>query len=432
MFLKFLQKILAYLAKITVRRYKPLIIGITGSVGKSSTREAIALVLKDKFKIRQSAKNYNNEIGVPLTILGLPSPEGSVIGWFGVIFLALIKIIFKAKSYPDILILEMAADRPGDIEYLTKIVSCKIGVLTAVNVAHIEFFKNIENILKEKQTLITSLPFDGWAVLNYDDERTKSLYKKTAAKVITFGFSEGADLRAIGLEIDQELSENGLEINGLRFKMSYQGNVVPVFLPKTIGFSQVYSALSALAVAIALGQNLIDTIFYLNNYKPLSGRMSLIRGIKNSLIIDDTYNSSPEAVKSALDTIEKIKINQHNNKWLVLGDMLELGEISQKAHYEIGKKVAQSNSNFLIVVGSESQNIAKGARDGGFNSENILSFSNILGVEEFLNNRIKSGDLILVKGSQGMRMERIVKDLMESPRLAKKYLVRQNRRWLKK
>jgi len=234
------------------------------------------------------------------------------------------------------------------------------------------------------------------------------------------------------LEIDQELSENGLEINGLRFKMSYQGNVVPVFLPKTIGFSQVYSALSALAVAIALGQNLIDTIFYLNNYKPLSGRMSLIRGIKNSLIIDDTYNSSPEAVKSALDTIEKIKINQHNNKWLVLGDMLELGEISQKAHYEIGKKVAQSNSNFLIVVGSESQNIAKGARDGGFNSENILSFSNILGVEEFLNNRIKSGDLILVKGSQGMRMERIVKDLMESPRLAKKYLVRQNRRWLKK
>jgi UDP-N-acetylmuramoyl-tripeptide--D-alanyl-D-alanine ligase len=432
MLLKFLQKILAYLAKKTIKRYKPLIIGITGSVGKSSTREAIALVLKDKFNVRQSAKNYNNEMGVPLTILGLPSAENNIIGWFGVIFLALIKIVFKTKSYPKILVLEMAADRPGDIEYLTRIAPCQIGVLTAVNAAHLEFFKNLENIFKEKQTIIITLPSDGWAILNYDDERVRSLIKKTTTKIISFGFLEEADLRAMELEIDQELSEEGTKINGLRFKVSYQGNIIPIFLPKTVGFGQVYSVLTALAVAIALGQNLIDVISYLKDYRPLMGRMSLIQGIKNSLIIDDTYNSSPEAVKSALDTIEKIKINQHNNKWLVLGDMLELGGISQKAHYEIGQRVAETNSNFLIVVGSESQNIAKGARDGGFNPENILSFNNILGVDEFLSNRIKSGDLIFIKGSQGMRMEKVVKSLMASPRLAKKYLVRQNRRWLKK
>jgi len=325
----------------------------------------------------------------------------------------------------------MAADRPGDIEYLFKIAPCNIGVLTAICLVHTEFFGNIENVAHEKSAIITNLPKDGWAILNADDKKVLSLKSKTQAQVLTYGLDPQADIRGLEPEIDQVLKPEGPEIRGLRFKVSYQGNIVPVFLPEIISLSQVYSVLAGLATGLALGLNLIDLTQTFKKYRNLPGRMGLIPGINKSLIIDDTYNSSPRAVEAALETLEKIKIHPQASKWVILGDMLELGEISQKAHYQIGEKISRMDIDYLIAVGKEAKIITQGARENGFINENVFIFENSMAVFKFLEPRIRTGDVILVKGSQKMRMERLVKEIMFQPRSAKRYLVRQSRYWLK-
>lgn len=432
MLLKLLQKILAFFAKEFIKKYQPLIIGVTGSVGKSSTKEMIGLVLKNTLKIRQNEGNYNNEIGVPLTILGLKSPGKNIIGWLNVFIFAFARLIFRYKKYPEVLVLEMAADRPGDLSYLTKMAPCKIGVLTAISQSHIEFFKSLENIAKEKSAIIKHLPKEGWAILNADDEWVYALRKRTQARILTYGVNSRADVQALDIEIEQELINQKPEIKGLRFKVSYQGNVVPVFLPQVISLAQIYSALAAIATGLALNLNLLTITQALKKYQPLPGRMNLIPGINNSLIIDDTYNSSPQAVRSAFESLERISIDSSARKWVILGDMLELGEFSDEAHYQIGQKFTQMNFDYLITIGEEAREIAKAARETDFDKERILSFDNSLAAIKFLKPRIQSGDIILVKASQGMRLERLVKEIMLNPHLAKKYLVRQTRNWTKK
>lgn len=431
MLLKFLQRSLAFLSKRIIKKYKPLVIGITGSAGKSSTKKAIALVLKSQLNVRQSKGNYNNEIGVPLTILGVKSPRRNIFGWIRVFLLGFLKIIFKQRSYPKVLVLEMAADRPGDIEYLINIAPCHIGVITSISAAHTEFFKTLDKVAMEKQMIIKNIPKDGWAVLNADNKRTYALKNKTLAQVLSYGLDTQANVQGLEVQIDQELKEDGLEIKGLRFKVRYHGHVVPVFLPNIISLAHVHSVLAAISAGLALDLNLVDIVQALKTYEPLPGRMVLLSGVNNSLIIDDTYNSSPQAVELALDTLEAIIPVSSARKWVILGDMLELGDLSEKMHREIGEKTIQTDIDYLITVGKEAQYIAQQARKKGFRQERIFSFDNALGVIPFLKPRIKNGDIILVKGSQGARMERIVKNIMLRPRLAKKYLVRQSRGWLK-
>ena len=432
MLLKFLQKILAISGKRVIKKYQPIIIGITGSVGKSSTKQAIAAVLKDQLNIRQSKGNYNNEIGVPLTIFGCSSPGKNLLGWLGVFIKIGFLLVFKKKSYPKVLVLEMAADRPGDIEYLIKIAPCQIGALTAISPAHTEFFKTMENVAKEKQAIIAHLPKSGWAVLNADDENVRALKNKTSARVLTYGLSSRADIQAREIYLDQELKDSGPDIKGLRFKIHYQGNIVPVFLPQMIGLSQVYSVLAAIAAGITFNFDLVSIASALKKYHPLPGRMVLLKGTNESLIIDDTYNSSPKSVESALKALLEIKTHPQAEKRVILGDMLELGNLSQRAHYQIGQKIGQMGFDYLLTVGEQAREIAKGARQSDFRKDRIFSFEYSLGVAKFLRKKLNRGDIVLVKGSQGIRMERIVKQIMAKPYLAKKYLVRQGRDWLRK
>lgn len=300
---KFFQKLLRYYAVKVLKKYGPFVIGVTGSVGKSSTKEAIYAVLKDRFNVRRSLKNYNNEIGLPLTVLGRLSPGKNLAGWLRVFWMALGSIWFPEKSYPKILILEMAADHPGDIKYLTKIAPCQIGVVTAIGPSHLEFFKNIDGIIKEKQGLVGHLPSNGWAILNADDPQVLAMKEKTKAKILTFGFCEEADVRAMEFKLEQE---SGLENYGIRFKIKYSGSMVPVFLPNVLGKSTVYAALAAAAVGATFGLNLIEIAESLKSFEPLPGRLRLLKGLKNTLIIDDTYNSSPNAVRAALEVLQEI------------------------------------------------------------------------------------------------------------------------------
>ncbi len=427
---KFIQFILKVLATFVVKKYKPFIIGVTGSVGKSSTKEAIYTVLKKHFNVRASYKNYNNEIGLPLTILGKFSAVKSFLGWLMIFWHGFLLIVFKKSDYPKILILEMAADHPGDIAYLLKIAPPQIGIITAIGPTHLEFFKTIENVSKEKSLIVTSLKPHQWAVLNADDKAVMALRSKISAKVLTFGFSEKADIRVVDLSLSQKLIENKLKIQGLNFKLRYSGSVLPITLLESVADYQVYAILAAATVGLILDLNLLEIAEALEDFKTLPGRMKVLAGRNQSLIIDDSYNSSPKAVEKALETLAKIKISPEARKWVVLGDMLELGEVSEKAHREIGEMVAKVGCQYLIAVGQFSKEIIEGAKMGGMKLDQLFSFSDSLTAAKFLVDKIKIGDLILVKGSQGIRLERLVKEIMAEPEKAKELLVRQEDEWM--
>ena len=403
-------------------RFKPAIIGVTGSVGKTSTKEAIFCVLKNKFDVRRNQKNYNNEIGVPLTILGIGSGGSSPFKWAKEIFSAVYKIIFTRK-YPKILVLEMGADKIGDIEYLTDFVKCRIGVLTAIGQipVHVEFFRTPEQVAKEKGKLIKSLPNDGFAILNFDDERIKKIAGVSGAQKIFFGFNEGADLRANQAEVHLEDLENA----HLSFKVDWQGTSAPFRLNNILGEHLIYSILAAIAAGLIFKINLVEISQSLKDLCPSPGRLRLIKGIKNSWLIDDTYNSSPSASLAALKTLSQIKAPR---KIAVFGDMLELGAFSEQAHRQVAVAAAKSADLFL-AVGERAIFMADQAKKEGLGSEKVFYFASAQEAGRKLQNLIREGDVILVKGSQGVRMEKIVKEVMAEPQKAKELLVRQEEEW---
>lgn len=427
-----LQKILKILAKLILKKYQPEVIGVTGSVGKTGAKEAIHCVLAAKFKVRQNIKNYNNEIGVPLTVIGVESPLSSPLGWLKVFSLAVKLLLKNDRDYPKILVLEMAADRPGDLDYLTDMVGCKIGLITSIGDSHLENFKTLENIKREKATLIRKLDKTGWAVLNFDDDRVRAIAKETKAKIFTYGLAREADVG--GKEIKLKFPSVGevREEFGLSFKLTNQGSFAPVFLPKTISQAGVYASLAGAAVGVIEGLNLVEISQALEKYNSPPGRMKLLAGLKKTFIIDDTYNASPASSFLALETLGSIGKKSDENKYAVLGDMLELGALSQSGHEAVGHSVVKNKIDKLIVVGERSRDIARGAKAAGMKSDDIFHFAASAEAGKFIQERIKTGDIILVKGSQGARLEKIVKQIMAEPWRAGELLVRQGREWEKK
>jgi len=429
---KIIQLKLKILAKLILAKYKPEIIGITGSVGKTSTKEAVYAVMSGKYKVRQNRENYNNEFGLPLTILGASSPGRSLFGWVLVFLKAARLLISRDKNYPKILVLEMGVDRPGDMKYLNSIAKCKVGLVTTIGPSHMEFFGSLENIQKEKGELIENLAKGGWAILNYDDEKARELTVKSRVKVLTYGLGHNANIRAQELSFSFENSREIDNLRGISYKLKSKDSFVPVLLPEVIGLNAVYASLAAAAVGIAYGLNLVEISKNLRKFNSPKGRMNLISGIKHTLIIDDTYNSSPQSAMAALDIIKKIPLVKGASKFAILADMLELGSYSEAGHREVGKYLAGSGINKLIVVGERAVDIGKGAEAAGMASDNIFYYSRVEDAGKFVQGRIHEGDLILVKGSQGMRMEKLVKEIMAEPLRAKELLVRQSEDWLNK
>lgn len=425
---KILYFTLKILAKKVIGKYRPLTIAITGSFGKTSTKEAIYAVLRNQRNVRCSQENYNNEIGVPLTILGCETGGKSLIKWLKVFGHGLKLIINKDKDYPNILILEMGAEKVGDIRYLTKFVPVDIGVITGIGPVHLEFFGSLENIIKEKFSLVSHFRDNTKiAVLNTDDVYLSKVKDLINGRVITYGFSNQATYQAVDIKITQK---DG--INGTIFKLLTQGKAVPVFLPNIFGRQQVYAVLPALTIADSLYGNLLETISDLNKYHPPKGRTNLIKGIKNTMIIDDTYNSSPPASIAALDILHDLKIPEKSKKIAVFGEMLELGSYSEAGHQEVGKKSAEAGVDMLVAVGERARDILRGAVKAGLEEEKTFYFDNNHDAGIFVQNKIHENDLILIKGSQGARMEQVTKELMAEPLKAGEWLVRQSEEWLRK
>lgn len=424
---KLIQKILYVIARAVLKKYKPEVIGITGSMGKTSTKEAVFAVLSSKLRVRQNLKNYNNELGVPLSILGVESGRKSVFKWLGVILHGVRLILFRDAGYPQILVLEMGADHPGDIKYLTDLAPCKVGVVTGIGPAHLEFFESIEKIVKEKRIIVSHLNSDGFAVLNRDDEKVYEMREKTRAKVLTYGFDSAADVRAQ----EEGVIGEGVDIRGINFKLSYAGAVVPIFIPGVLGKQHIYAALAGATVGIAYGMNLVEIAESLKNYKAPKGRMNLVPGIKRTLIIDDTYNASPIPTEVALEVLQAIKLPaEDDKKFAVLGDMLELGSFSEEGHKQVGRAAAGDGIDYLVTIGERSRDIARAALAAGMSEDRVSNFPTPEEAGIFVQNKMKQGDIVLVKGSQGMRMEKVVKELMAEPLQACELLVRQDASWV--
>lgn len=407
--LKILQWKLKIISQLFLARYKPKIIGITGSVGKSSAKEAIYTVLRTEFKVRRSLGSYNNEIGVPLTIMGEESPGSNIIGWVVLFFRALINLIYD-KDYPSILILEMGVDKPADLDYLLGFIKPKIAVITSIGQAHLEKLGNEEEVFSEKSKLALSLPKAGTAILNFDDERLRRLGLSLPSGVLFYGLESQAQLSA---------SEIKYEDQGAIFNLNYAGNVVPARI-NSLGRGQIYAALAACAAAVTLKMDLIAASKELWCVKSLKGRLKVFPGKKDTTLIDDSYNSNPASAELGLEMAKIFKENGNYQRLvLVLGEMLELGRISRRAHLNLGREAAEI-ADLIITVGSEAKNISSNLWFGDSEalSKKILSL-------------IKPGDLVLIKGSQGVRMEKVTKVLLKNKKDIKK-LPRMSGYWINK
>lgn len=431
-FKRLITRILTWEAKTLLERKKPYIIAVTGSVGKTSAKDAIALALHKSVRLLKSEKSFNSEIGIPLTVLGLPNAWYSAIGW-GTNILRGLHRAYAGGEYPEVLVLEVGVDRPGDIDRFTSWITPNMAVLTRLpeRPVHMENFPTPEGVREEKSKLAHALPENGMFVGNADDEAIRTLAGRIKAKNILYGFSEHAQLRGHEPEADYGEDANGTEIFGMRMTVEYDGSRVPVKIENVIGRPACYAILAALAVGVARGLPIEEVAANVSALEPPKGRMRIIRGREGSTIIDDSYNSSPVAAFEALDTL---RILRGKRKIAILGDMLELGVYSEEEHRKIGRTCG-AFLDTLAVVGKRAKLIAEEAKKAGMKGE-LRSFPDAIGAGKWVAGILRAGDVVLVKGSQGsgentIRLERAVRELMEEPGKAPELLVRQEKEWTK-
>lgn len=410
-----IQKLLKKLTYKVLAKQKPNIITITGSVGKTSTKEGIYFAIKNLGNVRRSLKNYNNELGVPFTVALWQgkAPGKNPVRWLLVIGRLIYYAVFKNDKYPNWLVLEIGADKPGDLQYLMEMIPSgflKIAVLTAVFGVHLEFFQTLEAIYQEKTVPFRYVDSNGLILINVDNcdsERIKEEFRHKA-RIVCYGFEKEADIFAYNFKAGE---------NGLHFKIKTPKGHFDFLLKEAISAYQCYPILAAIAVALHLDIDIEKALDGLKEKLPMPGRMRLIEGINNSLIIDDTYNSSPQAATYALKALRDLA--KPGRKIAVLGDMLELGNESFKFHQEIGVLAKDLGIDIFITFGKETKAI----------KEKTAHFYDHQQASNYLKNILKPGDIILVKGSQGMRMEKIVKAIMAHPEKAGELLVRQTPEW---
>ncbi|USN53099.1 MAG: UDP-N-acetylmuramoyl-tripeptide--D-alanyl-D-alanine ligase [Candidatus Nomurabacteria bacterium] len=448
---QYVQRILAWYARKILAKYQPDVVAITGSVGKTSTKEAIFTVMSGAFAVRRSQGNLNNELGLPLAIIDAKSGGRNPFAWLG-IFIKATKLLLQRRPFPEVLILEMGADHPGDISYLCSIARPRVSVVTAVAPVHTEFFGSVEKVAEEKSVLAKSTEDDGYTILNADDERVLEFHKLTKSRVLSYGIHAEADVQATEVGFlygKQESFEAFPSIEGMRCVVHFEDKSATLELRGSVGQAIISSALAATCVALAYGMDLRDIAEAFRHFVPPRGRTRLLKGQKRSLLIDDSYNASPRAVTAALQLIsdlskdlrhhlttgplkksETIESATFFRRIVVLGDMAELGEYTDDAHAEIGKTV-KGHADILVTVGKLGAKIAAAAREAGFPEEEVHEFPDAKAAVVFLRSVVGLHDIVLVKGSQSVRLERVVRELLQDPEEAEELLVRQGREWLR-
>jgi UDP-N-acetylmuramyl pentapeptide synthase len=427
------QKLLAWKlgvwARLILRRYRPTIIAVTGNAGKTTTKEAIAAVLATKYRVRATGGNLNNELGIPTTIIGDFAQQyyrsgGTFLFWLQVLLTA-VRVLVYNRDYPQVLVLEYGADHPGDIKRLVHMFPPHISVVTQVGdiPVHIEFFASAQELAAEKAQILKHLTTSDVAVLGYDDLTVLEMREKTHAHVLTYGLGDGADVQVTNVHPRLE----GVRPVGIGFDIHLNGSTMPVTIGGTIGAGIARAAAAGVAVGSAMNVGLADAVEALVRMEPPAGRLRIIDGVRGTVLIDDSYNASPAAVHLAIDAVRHLPASRHV---FVLGDMLELGAHSVQAHQAVGT-MAASVADVLVCVGERGRFIADAAGNQ-MPPAQIHWAADSRTAAGMVQQLLRAGDLVLVKGSQGMRMERIVQELMAQPERAPELLVRQSARWLAK
>ena len=362
---------LQQIARSWRRKLDIRVIGITGSVGKSTTKETAAEVLSQRYRTLKSPGNLNNEIGLPLSIL-------------------------KLSSGYQRAVLEMGFYVPGEIAFLCDIAQPQVGVVTNIGTVHAERAGSQEAIAYGKSELVQALPNDGVAILNFDDPWVRKMEEKTRAQIFFYGLSSESDLWADNVE--------GQGLEGIRFRLHYKRETLHVRVP-LIGRHSVHTALRATAVGLVEGltwQEIFDGL----NLGHTQLRLVAVRSKTGALILDDTYNASPESMMAALNLLDELD----GRKIAVLGDMLELGQYERQGHEMVGLRATQV-ADTLLTLGTRAHIIAEAARRSGMKKSSVLEFEELEPIVDWLNENLSNNDSVLIKGSHGLRMDRIVNTL---------------------
>ncbi|MBI5152677.1 UDP-N-acetylmuramoyl-tripeptide--D-alanyl-D-alanine ligase [Candidatus Peregrinibacteria bacterium] len=411
--------LLVWLARIRLRRLKNVkIIGITGSAGKTTTKDAIAKVLSSKYRVIASKKSYNTEFGLPLTILGAEAGFSSAIMWLWNLAVAKWNAFFSRKKI-DYFVLEMGVDKPGDMDLLTKIVKPDIAVFANVKPVHLAEgqFKNLDEIFKEKSKIGHAAKSGGKLILNYDDRFVRRLENLKSAKIIWYGFSDGAKVRATNIKTD---------LAGTSFDFHY-GNIHSRLFVPILGSHHVNCVLPAIICGLECGMYIDDILASLRDFSLAPGRMNVIEGVNGSTIIDSSYNASPESTLAAMETLKEV--GQGRRKIFVFGNMNELGNEAENYHKKIGE-AASNIVDIFITVGELAKIAGIEAVKNEMPATHVHSFDNYKDATACVINLIKPNDIVLVKGSQNrVRLERLVKAIMRHPEAANRVLCRQEKTW---
>jgi alanine racemase len=385
-----LQQALTDYARYILQKNHPKVIGVTGSSGKTTTKEAIAAVLQKRYCVFKNFGSYNGRYGLPIA-LGQLTPNHQVA------------------------VLEMACDSFGEIAELVRITQPQVGVITTINQTHLAYLGTLANIALEKGRLVESLPFNGTAILNADDRHVAGMVPRTKARILTFGLSSGADIRASDLKVRPD---------GLTFTLHYAGRSYPGHT-SLLGRHQIYPVLAAIATGLVFDLAPEQAIEALAQLPRVPGRLNPLPGQKGSLILDDTFNASPEATIAALDTLATLP---GAHKIAILGDMPDLGDIETEAHQQVGHYAA-TRVQRLITQGESAQQIATAALQTGLGKHAVhVTFTAddaVAAVQDLLS----PDTVILVKGGAGVRLERVVQKLLAHPERDRLQLVRQGAGW---
>lgn len=351
------------------------VIGVTGSVGKSTTKELTAEVLEQRYRTMKNPGNLNNEIGLPLSLLRLTEAHERAV-------------------------LEMGFYVPGEIALLCEIAQPQVGVITNISQVHLERAGTMEAIVQGKGELVESLPPapDGVAVLNFDDLLTRQMAERTQATVFYYGLTPEADLWASEIR--------GLGLEGVRFVMNYRGESIYIRVP-LLGRHSVHTALRAAAVGLVEGLSWEEIVGGLQSSQSQL-RLVAVQGPKGALLIDDTYNAAPPSVIAALNLLAELD----GRRVAVLGDMLELGEYEERGHRMVGARAAQV-ADELVTVGRRAQWIANEALLAGLMESQVVVLEDSQAAIEYLRDCVGANDVVLIKGSRGVKMDQIVVELEE-------------------
>jgi UDP-N-acetylmuramoyl-tripeptide--D-alanyl-D-alanine ligase len=353
-------------------KYHIPVVGITGSNGKTTTKEMLASIMKQKGPVLKNEGNLNNHIGVPLTLLKLEARHRAAV-------------------------IEMGMSAAGEIDLLSRLVSPDVGIITNVGPAHLEFLGSLDMVAEAKAEMLGNLKSDGTAVFNADDRYFETLRKKWNGRVISFGIDSRAAVSASDIRQDKDFTDFTLTADGSKIKVRL----------RTVGRHNVYNALAAAAAAIAAGMSLDAVKSGLDDFAPVAMRSEL-KLIHGRTVLADCYNANPGSVQAALETLISLRTGMQSIA--VLGDMLELGNATDEAHKEIGRTAARLGVNVLITLGALSKYMLEGAAEAGMPKSRLFAAGSHAEAAELLRKHSKNGDAVLIKGSRGMKMEKILEE----------------------